>query len=349
MMLAHSHGAGIYPRPIHGVVCRPDAYSPVHYGKVFSYAPDVLRQDCFLLYRVRRGFFAPGFFPACNLLRHVCCTTGKKVNRNYVDMKTDGHTASPEHPRSNTSAYRTQAGRQKGSKWRNDVISLFNGLVLLGSVLVIMGLSIEVFHDSQQLYHQRYMQLQFWVCIVFLLDFFIRFFLNSNKWKFLASNFIFLLVSIPYLQIFSALNIPLSKEIEYMLRLMPLIRGGYGLAIMVGWITSNRTTSLMVSYVLMLLALVYFASLVFFSLEHAINPKLASFGDSLSWAFMNVTTVGSNISPMTATGKVLAVVLAASGMMMFPIFTVYITSRFQSHWAKGGNDKHQDRSTDDKD
>lgn len=41
---------------------------------------------------------------------------------------------------------------------------------------------------------------------------------------------------------------------------------------------------------------------------------------------MDVTTVGSNIIAVTATGRVLSVLLAALGMMMFPIFTVYVTS-----------------------
>ena len=47
-----------------------------------------------------------------------------------------------------------------------------------------------------------------------------------------------------------------------------------------------------------------------------------------------MTTVGSNIVPKTATGEVLCVVLAAAGMMLFPIFTAYITARFQPHRQK---------------
>lgn len=41
---------------------------------------------------------------------------------------------------------------------------------------------------------------------------------------------------------------------------------------------------------------------------------------------MDVTTIGSNVIAVTPVGRVLSVVLAALGMMMFPIFTVYITS-----------------------
>lgn len=44
---------------------------------------------------------------------------------------------------------------------------------------------------------------------------------------------------------------------------------------------------------------------------------------------MDVTTVGSNIIAVTTTGRVLSVILAALGMMMFPIFTVYVTSLVQ--------------------
>ena len=53
------------------------------------------------------------------------------------------------------------------------------------------------------------------------------------------------------------------------------------------------------------------------------------YGDALWWAFMDVTTVGSNIIAVTVTGRVLSVLLAALGMMMFPIFTVYVTSLVQ--------------------
>lgn len=56
---------------------------------------------------------------------------------------------------------------------------------------------------------------------------------------------------------------------------------------------------------------------------------MTGYGDALWWAFMDVTTVGSNIIAVTVTGRVLSVLLAALGMMMFPIFTVYVTSLIQ--------------------
>lgn len=210
------------------------------------------------------------------------------------------------------------------------IANLLNVLVLLGSVLVIAALSFEVFHDLDQVYYKLYMKIQLWVCIVFLVDFFYRLYLSPRKGRFIWRNFLFFLVAIPYQHLVPYFQMDPSSEISYIFRLMPLVRGGYGLAVTVGWITRSRLTNLLVSYILIILSLTYFASLVFFLLEHPINPAVPTYGDALWWAFMNVTTVGSNIFAKTGTGAVLSVMLAASGMMLFPIFTVYITNRFQS-------------------
>ena len=71
-------------------------------------------------------------------------------------------------------------------------------------------------------------------------------------------------------------------------------------------------------------------SLIFFVIEQKVNPEVKDYNDALWWAFMDVTTVGSNIIAITPTGRILSVLLAALGMMMFPIFTVYVTSLVQS-------------------
>ena len=139
-----------------------------------------------------------------------------------------------------------------------------------------------------------------------------------------------LLVCIPYTNIIDYFGVSLSNEAHYFIRFIPLIRSGYALAIVVGWLTSSKASGLFISYTTMLLATVYFASLLFFVVEHKINPEVKNYEDSLWWAFMNVTTVGSNIYAITPTGRILSVLLSACGMMMFPIFTVYVTSVVQN-------------------
>ena len=126
-----------------------------------------------------------------------------------------------------------------------------------------------------------------------------------------------------------------------------MVRGGYALAIVVGWLTYNKASSLFVSYTTMLFATIYFSSLIFYVLEHKVNPLVNGYGDALWWACMDVTTVGSEISAMTITGRVLAVLLAALGMMMFPIFTVYITDTVQKKNKKRSLDyQNEELATD---
>lgn len=112
----------------------------------------------------------------------------------------------------------------------------------------------------------------------------------------------------------------------YVLRFVPLIRGGYALALVVGWCPSNRATSMFVTYLATLASGVYFSSLIFYVFEHGPNPMVHDYWDALWWALMNCTTVGCNIVASTAVGKVLTVLVAALGTMMFPVFTVYITN-----------------------
>ena len=40
---------------------------------------------------------------------------------------------------------------------------------------------------------------------------------------------------------------------------------------------------------------------------------------------MNMSTVGCYINPVTVSGKIVAVILPVSGMIIFPLFTVYLT------------------------
>ena len=69
--------------------------------------------------------------------------------------------------------------------------------------------------------------------------------------------------------------------------------------------------------------IIYFASLVFLEKEQPVNNLVPNYGAALWWALMDATTIGSYIYPVTVAGKILAVLLAALGMMMFPLFTVY--------------------------
>lgn len=212
---------------------------------------------------------------------------------------------------------------------KRGIYGVLHVIILLLSLFLVISISVDTFKGIPFYTQSLYMKVQLWICILFLFDFLLELFLSKDKLRYFSTHFIFLLVAIPYQNIIAYFGWTFSPEITYMLRFVPLVRGGYAMAIVVGWLTYNRASSLFVSYLTMLLATVYFASLAFFVLEHKVNPLVVGYGDALWWAFMDVTTVGSNIIAVTVTGRVLSVLLAALGMMMFPIFTVYMTSLIQ--------------------
>lgn len=99
--------------------------------------------------------------------------------------------------------------------------NVLNTLVLLGSLLIIAALSFETFYDTQGEYFHLYLKIQLWVCIIFMADFLYRFYLSERKRRFLWRNFIFLLVSIPFLNIAKYSPATIPDDIYYLIRLMP--------------------------------------------------------------------------------------------------------------------------------
>lgn len=215
---------------------------------------------------------------------------------------------------------------KKDHEARNYFIDALHVMVLLLSLFLVVFISIDTFKNIAFYNQPEFMKLQFWICILFLFDFFLEFALAEKKGHYLLTHFLFFLVSIPYLSIIDYFGWHFSAEVSYLLRFIPLVRGGYALAIVVGWFSYNKATSLFWTYLITLLATIYFGSLVFYVFEKVTNPLVKTYYDALWWAFMDVTTVGSNIIAVTPVGRVLSVLLAALGMMMFPIFTVYVTN-----------------------
>ena len=206
------------------------------------------------------------------------------------------------------------------------VYAFMHILILVLSVFLVVRISIDTFHNEAFYLEPRFIKFQFWICIVFLFDFFVEFFLANNKWHYIRDRFIFFLVSIPYNSIISFYGWHFSPQVTYALHYIPLIRGGYAMSIVVSWFTYNRATGLFISYLVTLLFTVYFGSLAFYVFEHNVNPLVKDYDSALWWACMDATTVGSNIEAVTPVGRILSVLLAALGMMMFPIFTVYVTN-----------------------
>lgn len=210
-------------------------------------------------------------------------------------------------------------------------------VVLVLSLLLILYISYDTFYKIPFLTNRTYMTFQLWVCIAFLADFFIELAFARDKARYLKRHWLFFFISIPYLNLISLYHIDVPADVVYYLRFVPLIRGAYAMVIVVGYISTNRATSLLSQYIAILFTSVYILSLLFYYQEYGVNPNVKSFWSVLYWSVQYVTTIGG-FAPVTVVGKIISMILPVFGMMMLPLITVFFTDKIQNI-AKSNTEK----------
>lgn len=219
-------------------------------------------------------------------------------------------------------------GTHNPSEWKTRLVAVLRIMVLLLSLLLLSVITYDTLHDVSFETSASYLRLQFWVCLFFLADIVIEFALAENKSRHLIRNIPFILVSIPYLSIITHYNIAISPQLGYVIRFIPLFRTAYVVMLVSKMISRNWISSMFSGYIILLVTLLYFLSLMFYVEEHYVNPGVTSYWESLWFSVMQMTTCGSSIQPVTSSGRVISIVLSAAGLVLFPVFTVYFTKIF---------------------
>lgn len=199
---------------------------------------------------------------------------------------------------------------------------------LIAGIALLVGVSVEVLTGNHHTYSEWYMWLQLVVCIIFIVDFASALTARDSNNNYFLLNLLSLIVSIPYLNILDWMDVPLDRGVAVTVAALPLLRSFVAMGVVVKWFINGKANRLFGAYLFTVVCFTYLAALMFFDYEVGVNEKLNGFGNALWWAWMNVTTVGAAIFPVTAVGKVLAVLLPALGMMFFPIFTIYVTNMY---------------------
>lgn len=212
--------------------------------------------------------------------------------------------------------------------------SLRRMINLIAGIALLVGVSVEVLTGNHHTYSEWYMWLQLVVCIIFIVDFASALTARDSVHNYFLLNLLSLIVSIPYLNILDWLDVPLDRGVAVTVAALPLLRSFVAMGVVVKWFINGKANRLFGAYLFTVVCFTYLAALMFFDYEVGVNEKLNGFGNALWWAWMNVTTVGAAIFPVTAVGKVLAVLLPALGMMFFPIFTIYVTNMYDIKQSK---------------
>lgn len=219
----------------------------------------------------------------------------------------------------------------RGGMRMKHLLLTLNIVVIVASIAIIAFMSLEILFPEVIRSSATAVHFHFAVSVVFMSDFFIRMYRSRRRGRFFIGNFIFLLVSLPFLSFIVWFGWNIDTATELVVRYLPFLRAIYGFMMVFRYLTRSRITNLFYTYLVLVIATTYFSSLLFYSVEKGVNPNVDSFGDALWWALMDMTTCGSNIYAQTGLGRVISVILSASGMMLFPIFTVFITKVFSKN------------------
>lgn len=206
-----------------------------------------------------------------------------------------------------------------------------NLLVFALALALVVFISVDTFMQKPFLTNPVYMRFQLWVCVIFVIEFFVQVYLADRHWHYFWHNIGFLLVSVPYLNIIARFNLQLDEQQLYFLRFVPLLRAAFAMALVIRYVSTSRIVGIFWSYVSIVFMMVYFASLIFFEQEQPVNPGVPDYWSSLWWCSLEATTIGAPVNPVTVVGKVLAALLSAMGVIIFPLFTVYLGDVVQKY------------------
>jgi voltage-gated potassium channel len=161
------------------------------------------------------------------------------------------------------------------------------------------------------------------ICIVFLIEFGLRFRNAENKWKFMKWGWIDLLSSIPAFDIFRY-----GRALR-LIRLLRLLRAFQSTRHIIKHIMRKRKEGTFAAAGLVGILLLIFSSIAILQVETSPDSNIKSGEDALWWAFSTITTVGyGDHYPVTTEGRLIAVVLMTVGVGLFGTFAALVTSWF---------------------
>lgn len=235
----------------------------------------------------------------------------------------------------------------KTSLVRRYVLTILRMIVLAAAVFLILIITRDIFENISFLADPRYLKFQFWICMIFMFDIVMECILGVRTWKRLLMEIAFFFLCIPFINIIDYFGSHVSGEILFLLRLLPMLRATYVIVVVTSTIRTNRVTNLFRAYITLFIVTVYFSSLMFYVEEHSVNHDVDTYWSALWWSIMTLTTAGCYITEVTTVGKILSVVLSGGGLILFPVFTVYVANAVSGTSGSHSSDDKKQSGSDE--
>jgi voltage-gated potassium channel len=212
--------------------------------------------------------------------------------------------------------------RESGPSLRNEILIVALSLVSVG-LLVFEAVAELRPHQATLLE-----RVDLVIAFIFLGDFIWRFYRAENRRRFFVTSWWEVLAAIPLTnETTRALRgIRLFRLIR-IVRILRVVRVGVRLHLVISRMRAFGEATHLVTTTLTVLTIVATGAVGFHYFEFGENMRVNSFGDSLWWAFITITTVGyGDIYPVTAEGRIIAVGLLVLGLAAFGVFTASLAS-----------------------
>lgn len=206
----------------------------------------------------------------------------------------------------------------------SEKLTIFQLFLVVLSVYVLISLFVQSLFDLSPEMDQMVDHLDFFICLIFMADFFIRLYQAPSKRAFLKWGWIDFVSSIPMLDSFRA------GSLFRIFRVMRLLRAFRSVKVLSQYLLRNRSKNTFTTVAAVSCLLTMTGAILILNVEKnlpASNIKTPS--DAIWWAVVTVTTVGyGDRFPVSDAGRAIAAVLMTAGVGLFGTFTGFVASMF---------------------
>ncbi|MBY5992327.1 potassium channel family protein [Ferrimonas balearica] len=194
------------------------------------------------------------------------------------------------------------------------------GMMLLSLFSVIVVLTI-VFSDNDKETIRLLIKIDFYICMIFIVNFFYGLWRAEQKGRYLQTHWIDLVASIPVVEQLRFVRI------FQILRVVRLIRMSRSV---LGPLLQQKRETTLTSLLLAMITIITFASILILLVEDGVEgANIQSAESAIWWALITISTVGyGDYYPVTTEGRVIAAVVIITGVSFFGVVAGFLASLF---------------------
>jgi voltage-gated potassium channel len=204
-------------------------------------------------------------------------------------------------------------------------LSVWQVLLLILSVLILISILIDTVAPLNHEVSKVIQFYDFFVCILFFIDFVARLLKSDKKIKFffLQWGWLDLLSSVPMVDFLR------YGRVIRIVRIIRILRALRSFKFIFSILYSNRPKSTFFTVILISFLLLFVSSIAILNFENASQSNIKTAEDALWWGFTTITTVGyGDRFPVTSAGRIVGVFLMIAGVGIFGTLSGFIASWF---------------------